>query len=40
MLLNSVVIKSKRFKVAVKAVDIFGNDTMKIMEVTVGWKYS
>ena len=25
-----------RYKVAVKVVDIFGNDTMKIIDVTVG----
>ena len=27
-----------RYKVAVKVVDIFGNDTMKVIEVTVGGK--
>ena len=27
-----------RYKIAVKVVDIFGNDTMKIAEVTVGSK--
>lgn len=27
-----------RYKIAVKVVDIFGNDTMKIAEVTVGGK--
>jgi hypothetical protein len=29
---------SGRRKVAVKVVDIFGNDTMKVIEVTVGGK--
>ena len=28
----------RRYKVAVKVVDIFGNDTMKIIEVTIGGK--
>jgi len=27
-----------RYKIAVKVVDIFGNDTMKIAEVNVGGK--
>ncbi len=30
--------KPGRYKIAVKVVDIFGNDTMKIIEVTVGGK--
>lgn len=30
--------ESKRYKVAVKVVDIFGNDTMKIIDVSVGSK--
>ncbi|OHD62513.1 MAG: hypothetical protein A2096_16370 [Spirochaetes bacterium GWF1_41_5] len=27
-----------KYKIAVKAVDIFGNDTMKIAEITIGGK--
>jgi len=30
--------RSGRYKVAVKVVDIFGNDTMKIIEITIGGK--
>ena len=29
---------SGRRKIAVKVVDIFGNDTMKVIEVTIGGK--
>jgi len=32
---SEVELTSKRIKVAVKVVDIFGNDTMKVMEVTL-----
>jgi DNA modification methylase len=30
--------RSGRYKIAVKVVDIFGNDTMKIVEITIGGK--
>ena len=29
---------SGRYKIAVKVVDIFGNDTMKVMPITIGGK--
>jgi len=35
---HSCVVDKGRRKLAVKVVDIFGNDTMTIVEVTVGGK--